>query len=341
MMTAGKPDRELLRQATDWMMRLSAAPADRALHDAAEAWRTGAPAHAEAWRQAERAWRAVAFATPAEATPREAKAGEPGLLHFPPPAHPTPTHPSRVRVSRWAMTALSLLTVLVLSLYWPSLIMNFSADHATATAEHRSISLQDGSIVELGAASALDVEFGETRRLVTLRAGEAFFGVKPGDARPFTVRAGDVSVVVTGTAFNVRLDDKAVAVAVEHGSVEVSMSRHAPGGKTPAQRQLRAGDQLVVRSDGSVEQTTVPVTEMGSWRRYRMFVDGASISEVIAELRRYNSGWIVVTDGNLLRQRVTGLYDLRDPVEALRVLVGPFGTQVHSISPLLTVVSGF
>jgi transmembrane sensor len=72
-----------------------------------------------------------------------------------------------------------------------------------------------------------------------------------------------------------------------------------------------------------------------------MFVDGATVSEVIAELRRYDSGWIVVTDGNLLRQRVTGLYDLRDPVEALRVLVGPFGTQVRSISPLLTVVSGF
>lgn len=330
-MTAGKPDREFLRQATDWMMRLSAAPADRALHDAAEAWRTSDPAHAVAWRQAERAWRAVAFATPAEAT-----ADEPGMLHVPLLAHPT-----RRRASRWAMAALSLLAVLVLSLYAPSLIMNFAADHVTAIAEHRSIGLQDGSVVELGAASALDVEFGETRRLVTLLAGEAFFDVKSGDARPFTVQAGDVSVVVTGTAFNVRLDEEAVAVAVEHGSVEVTLSRHAPGTKIPVLRPLRAGDQLVVRSDGSVEQTAVPVAEMGSWRRHRMFVDGATVSEVIAELRRYDSGWIVVTDGNLLRQRVTGLYDLRDPVEALRVLVGPFGTQVRSISPLLTVVSGF
>lgn len=334
-MTAGKPDRELLRQATEWMLRLSSAPADRALRDAAEVWRTSDPAHAVAWQHAERAWRAVALATPPE-TMTGTTAEEDGFSPVPPP-----TRPARMRASRWAMAALSLLAVLALSLHAPSFIMNFAADHATAIAEHRSIGLQDGSVVELGAASALDVEFDETRRQVRLLAGEAFFDVKSSGGRPFRVQAGDVLVVVTGTGFNVRLDDEAVAVTVEHGSVEVTTSRHAPGTQTPILRRLRTGDQLIVRSDGSVEQTSFPVAEMGSWRRHRMFVDGATIGEVVAELRRYNSGWIVVTDGNLLRQRVTGLYDLRDPVEALRVLVGPFGTHVRSISPLLTVVSSF
>lgn len=334
-MTASKPDRELLRQATDWMMRLSAEPADRTLHDAAEAWRASDPAHALAWRQAERAWRAVAFATPTEARVDQAKADEAALSQVYPAARAP-----RARPSRWMMAAVSLLAVLALSFYTPSLVMNLGADHATAAAEHRSIGLQDGSTVELGAATAIDVEFNGTTRAVRLLKGEAFFSVKPGDARAFTVRAGEVSVVVTGTAFNVRLDEGVVAVLVEHGSVEVSMPGQRAGAKTPVLRRLKAGDQLVSRPDGSIDQSIVPVAEAGSWRRHRLFVDGATVGEVINDLRRYDRGWIVVTDEALLRRRVTGLYDLRDPTEALRVLVGPFGAQVRPVPPVLTLVSG-
>ncbi|WP_296320456.1 FecR domain-containing protein [Reyranella sp.] len=332
-MTASRPDRELLRQATDWMMRLSAAPADRALHDAAGAWRARDPAHAVAWRQAERAWRAVAFATPTEADVDRVRADEAGHSQVPSPA-PAP----RARTSRWMMAAVSLLAVLALSFYAPPLVMNFGADHATRTAEHRSVGLQDGSTVELGAASAIGVEFNGSTRAVRLLKGEAFFSVKPGDARAFTVRAGEVSIVVTGTAFNVRLDYGAVAVLVEHGSVEVTMPGTAA--KTQVRRSLKAGDQLVSRTDGSIEQSILPVAEAGSWRRHRLFVDGATVGEVINDLRRYDRGWIVVTDEALLRKRVTGLYDLRDPAEALRVLVGPFGAQVRPVPRILTVVSG-
>ncbi len=320
-------------------MRLSAAPTDRALHDAAEAWRARDPAHATAWRQAERAWRAVAFATPTEANGDRVRADEAGPSQVPSPAPAPPARPSR-----WMMTAVSLLAVLALSFYAPSLVMNFGADHATRTAEHRSVGLQDGSTVELGAASAIGVEFNGTTRAVRLLKGEAFFSVKPGDARAFTVRAGEMSVVVTGTAFNVRLDEGAVAVLVEHGSVEVTMPGPGPeqgaGARTPVVRRLKAGDQLVSRPDGSIEQNILPVAEAGSWRRHRLFVDGATVGEVISDLRRYDRGWIVVTDEALLRKRVTGLYDLRDPTEALRVLVGPFHAQVRAVPPVLTVVSG-
>ena len=318
-------------------MRLSAAPADRTLHDAAEAWRARDPAHAVAWQQAERAWRAVAFATPAETQVDRATADEAALSKV-----SSVTRTPRTRTSRWMTVAVSLLAVLALSFSAPSLIGNFGADHSTGTAEHRSVGLQDGSTVELGAASAIDVEFNSTTRAVRLLRGEAFFSVKPGDVRAFTVRAGEVSVVVTGTAFNVRIDEGAVAVLVEHGSVEVTMPGRAPGteAKTPILQELKGGDQLVSRPDGSIEQSRVPVVEAGSWRRHRLFVEGATVGEVINDLRRYDRGWIVVTDEALLRRRVTGLYDLRDPTEALRVLVGPFRAQVRPVPPLLTLVSG-
>lgn len=242
---------------------------------------------------------------------------------------------------RWTMVAVSLLGVLALSVYLPSRILNLGVDHVTTTAEHRTIDLPDGSLVELGAASGLDVQYSDSARLVTLRSGEGFFTVNAGDMRPFTVKAGGVSVIVTGTAFNVRLADEAVAVAVERGSVEVGMPpvETGPGTMEPVLRHVHAGEQLVARADGTIEQGPVSPDEAGVWRSHRLNVDGATVGEAIAHLRRYHGGLIVVTDGNLLRQRVKGFHDLRDPVESLRAVVGPFGAQVRPISVLI-IVSG-
>jgi transmembrane sensor len=105
----------------------------------------------------------------------------------------------------------------------------------------------------------------------------------------------------------------------------------------PVLRQLGAGEQLVARTDGTIELGPVSPDQAGAWRRHRLHADGATVGEAISHLRRYHGGWIVVTDGNLLRQRFTGFYDLRDPVESLRALVGPFGARVHPISVLIIV----
>jgi len=237
------------------------------------------------------------------------------------------------------MVVVSLLLALALSVYLSSRVLSLGVDHVTTTAEHRAVELPDKSVVELGAESALDVEFSDSTRLVKLRSGEAFFNVKPGDARPFTVKAGGVSVVVTGTAFNVRLADEAVAVAVEEGSVEARMPpvETARGTMEPVLRQLAAGEQLVARADGTIEQGPVTPAEAGAWRRHRLYVDGATVGETIAHLRRYHGGPIVVTDPKLLRQRFSGFYDLRDPVGSLRTVVGPFGAQVRPISVVIIV----
>ena len=248
------------------------------------------------------------------------------------PKHPVPR-------PRWTMVAVSLLLALALSVYLPSQLLSLGVDHVTTTGEHRTLDLPDGTRVELGAASALDVEFNQSTRLVKLRSGEAFFTVKSGDARPLTVKAGGVSVVATGTAFNVRLADEAVAVAVEEGSIEARMPpvEMASGAMEPVLRHVRAGEQLVARADGTIEQGPVSTAEAGAWRRHRLYADGTTVGETIAHLRRYHRGWIVVTDENLLRQRFSGFYDLRDPVGSLHAVVGPLGAQVRPISALIIV----
>lgn len=243
------------------------------------------------------------------------------------------------RGPRWMMVAVALLVALALSVYLPPRILSLGVDHVTTTAEHRTVDLPDGSVVELGAASTLDVQFSDSTRLVKLRSGEAFFTVKSGDARPFTVKAGGVSIVATGTAFNVRLADEAVSVAVEAGSVEATMppAETAQGKMEPVVRRLQAGEQLVARADGTIEQGPVAPAEAGAWRRHRPYADGATVGDAIAQLRRYHGSPIVVTDAALLRQRFSGFYDLRDPVGSLRTVVGPFGAQVRPLSVVIVV----
>src|SRR4029453_5706266 len=58
-------------------------------------------------------------------------------------------------------------------------------------------------------------------RSVRLLKGEAYFSVSPDPRHPFRVIAGDTTITVLGTAFDVRLDAQGTTVAVEHGKVRV------------------------------------------------------------------------------------------------------------------------
>jgi ferric-dicitrate binding protein FerR (iron transport regulator) len=85
-----------------------------------------------------------------------------------------------------------------------------------------SITLEDGSVVQLNSASTLSypVAFTGDERRVRL-SGEAYFRVSPGDA-PFVVEVGDIRVRVTGTEFNVNTHKKnQVETVLVAGSVDV------------------------------------------------------------------------------------------------------------------------
>jgi transmembrane sensor len=323
-MTAGQSLEVLIAEATDWLLRLEEAPGDHAVRAAADAWRAADPAHDRAWVRAERAYRLIG------------RSVEPGRTAIGAPA----TKPPRGRrpVSRrWVAGAAAALAAGLLLLFMPGLLVKLRADFTTGIAELRQVTLEDGTVVELAAQSALDVRFSRERRSVTLVCGEAFFRVAEQPGRPFDVSAGDLTVTVVGTAFDVRLSPEATTVAVEHGAVEV---RTAAAGAKAAMR-LKAGDQLTVgRRDGSIRQATIAPQEVASWRDHRLFVEGSTVGQVVDELRRYNAGWIVFADAGFAKQQVTGLYDLGDPDRALRILVAPFGGQVREITPLLKIVSG-
>lgn len=105
--------------------------------------------------------------------------------------------------------------------------------------------LEDGTSVELNRGTILAVNYSPTERRAVLSQGEAMFAVKRDLVRPFTVTAGDVSVLAVGTEFSVRLVDSVVEVLVTEGRVAVD-----PGNASVPSGAANGG--IDAKSDGAL-----------------------------------------------------------------------------------------
>jgi transmembrane sensor len=139
-----------------------------------------------------------------------------------------------------------------------------------------------------------------------------------------------------GTAFDVRLLPAGVEVAVKEGLVQVDATQTRP----PVSEQLQAGDWLVAAEQRSIERGRQPVEEIGAWTQHRLAVKNRPISEIVAALRPYFGGVIIVYGDELSRHRLTGYYDLAHPADALRAVARAQGADVIQISPWLLILSG-
>jgi transmembrane sensor len=308
----------LRAEAADWLLRLQASPDDAAVRAGFDAWLAASDAHRQAWKSIERVWR-VSGGLP---TTGPSSAGN--VVKLP-----------RARRTRRAFgIAVAALAACVALYFAPVLQLRLLADHRTSVAELREVPLEDGSIVHLDAGSAIAVRYGSTRREVALLAGRAFFEVSASRERPFVVVAGDVSVTVTGTAFDVRSSSDDVTVAVQSGTVEVEERGRIAGTLTRGERlSVNRGSRQVVRSE-------IAPQDVASWRERRLVVDGATLAEVVEELGRHHAGVIVLRDRALAERRITGVFDLRRPVEALNAIARSQHGSITEITPYVLVVSG-
>lgn len=315
-MTRDSTDDDLLADAVDWRLRIEAAPDDKALRAALDAWLATSPAHRSAWRDVERMTR-VAASLPADYADR-------------------PRQPRRQpRLRRAAFAALALAACLAF-VFLPSLQLWLASDHRTATAELRSVTLDDGSVVSLDAVSAIAVRYGAARREVALLSGRAFFEVVPATDRPFVVLVDDATVTVTGTAFDVRSSAQTTSVAVQSGTVEVALDQ----GRRPAAVLTRGQRLDIDRKSDRVAKTDIPPDDVASWRHHRLVVDRATMAEVVEELGRHYPGVVLMRDRALGDRIVSGVFDLRQPIEALQAAVRTHDGSVTRITPYVVVISG-
>ena len=183
----------------------------------------------------------------------------------------------------------------------------------TPAAHRQSLTLADGSRVELNARTSLRIEASRTERRVQLATGEAYFVVSKDRQRPFIVETPAGSVRVTGTIFNVRSETTSqLEVTVVEDSVQVSPSNT---GSTLSSDpvKLGAGDRLST-SPQRVDREMLSASALEdalAWRQGQIVCNRMPLAEVAARFAHYHGRNIVVAP-DAANLSVGGKYSLDD-----------------------------
>ena len=168
---------------------------------------------------------------------------------------------------------------------------------AAPAGQRDSLTLSDGSRVELNAGTSVSIETTRTERHVRLGDGEAYFVVTKDKARPFIVDTSAGSVRVTGTIFDVRTEPGGeMDVTVVEGNVQVQLIP-AVDPAHPSVATLRAGDSLSVRARALSSLTPLSPGALGdalAWRQGMVVYDGVPIRELAERYARFNAKKITV-----------------------------------------------
>jgi transmembrane sensor len=193
--------------------------------------------------------------------------------------------------------------------------------YVTAPSEHKTVNLEDGSIIDIGADSTVTVDYSDDQRSVILENGEAFFDVASDSTRPFRVLAGAGTITAIGTGFNVRRESDRVLVTVTEGAVTVSKHGDAPPAngspgdviayaQQPFTARLGIGQQVAYDSGGLTDVITADPAIATSWKEHRLQYLREPLRFVISGVNRYSELDIVVADSELGDLKFTGtVYD--------------------------------
>jgi transmembrane sensor len=259
----------------------------------------------------------------------EAKASVEGNVTSLEPPTVFVTRPERKAV-RWSIAAaIACVFVLVGLVAGRSQIEQWLApEYVTAVGEQRSITLEDGSVVELNSRSRLRAHFQADLRAIELLEGEAIFRVSKDPNRPFRVRTGATDIVAVGTAFNVKANDSRTVVTVLEGRVRVNQRDFgersaAATAKAMSEFELAVGDQLIVaKAQPAIRLSLRDTEKVTSWTERRLIFEDTPLSAAAAEFARYSPRAIRIEDPAVAGRKINGVFDATDPASLAEFLKG-------------------
>lgn len=130
---------------------------------------------------------------------------------------PAARRPRGARPTRWAFRAAALAAVVAFAALLTTLYLRDAGWDAVDGAQ--TVTLADGSTVQLDEGARLEVSDGREARLL---AGRALFRVERDEAQPFSVTTPNAEVVVLGTTFSVEATDVETEVALVEGAVTLA-----------------------------------------------------------------------------------------------------------------------
>ena len=284
--------------AAQWCMRLHEPDCSSAEREAFVVWLNASPLHTIEYEAMLDIW----------------GVGEHLTRSAPVPARviPLPQVPRRTAWQRFAVAAAITLLAVPVAAYsgwqlgWvPNAYERFSADASTQT-----VTLPDGSQVELNLGTQLAFSNYKDRRQVSLSKGEAFFKVSHDAAHPFLVQAAEGQVRVTGTQFNVWMYQDQVKVTLLEGSVLVTSNKNLSGDglrlEPGMQARYKAGDYAA-----QISQTAANSPDL-AWRNGKLVLDNLSLADALPLINRYLETPLSLADSATGKLRIGGVFNTRE-----------------------------
>ena len=238
---SAKLNRQILGEASEWFVDFRVGDVDSAARARFDEWLRRSPEHIRAYWEIAKTYVELPSATDSEkpdvgalisranangnvirfstaARPGEtraagAAAASPGVSHG----------PQRRRLLAAAVCAVAI--VAGGTLWWQT---TRYPQYSTDIGERRSLTLADGSTVDLNSRSSIRIEFSATERRIQMRDGQALFQVVKDKTRPFIVQAGAATVRAVGTQFDVYRKRSGTTVTVLEGRVAIYAPLTAP-----------------------------------------------------------------------------------------------------------------
>jgi transmembrane sensor len=302
-------------EAHAWLTRFAARDVTAAELVVFKEWSSSDPAHTEAFARACKLWEAIGPAG-------DALAGAP-QLHRP---------GQRTSVGRRAFLGGALAASAAGALYvavhpplglWPSL-SELAADYRTAPGEQRSIVLSGGSSVEMNTRTSIVVGApADAVERIKLIGGEAAIATQRENGRSIEVVAADGRIAAVDASFNVRYEGDVVCTTCVAGELDVIQGN----GKV----RLHPREQVTYSARGLGAVTAVDPAVATAWKQGVLMFQSTPLSEAVAEINRYRSGRIIVTNAALGRRLFNAWFQIANIDSVVAQIQQVFGASVTTL----------
>ena len=232
----------------------------------------------------------------------------------------TPRH--RLTSRREAVAALAVLAIGGAGV--GAAVWRRSQSYRTGLGEVKEFVLADGSRMTLSALTSVSLRFDRSVREVVMASGEALFEVAE-ERRPFRILTAGVAIVATEARVLLRRYDQ--------GPLEVAALAGEASVQTPDSGAVRIHAAQHVRVDDSPSVAPFETEQADralAWRDGKLALHDETLTEAARAFARFSPQRILFGDDGAAGQRITGLFDVRDPLVFARAAAASLGLVVSA-----------
>ena len=341
---------QILEEAATWFVELSEGHLPDKVREQFSDWLRASPEHVRAYLQISALWEDAPLlgkgAEDVEALIARTRAAG-NVVRVGKDRQPLSVRSRRFVTPLRSALAASLVLVAIGITFW----LQQRGVYETTIGEQRSLTLADGSTIELNAQSRVRVHFTAAERSIELLEGQVLFHVTHDSARPFIVHSGAASVRAVGTQFDVDRRSGETVVTVVEGRVAVlpdlllqpasanAVDSSAPSISAPdfdltglggaRGLLLTAGEQVTLTAQASSRPTRTDVAAAIAWTQRKLVFASSPLTQVVDEYNRYHQKRIVIRNRRLASFLVSGVFSATDPRAFVAFLRAQPNLSVH------------